>query len=543
MSATVLEGPALAEFLKIRAWRGAHPGKGYYEAAKALGFKRTPESRQWFDHPELFSTPDPSPAEPSAGAGRAPAGAKGGAVPNAAAPAQKPGPAARIETAFANTAGTPEPSPAGSDPGFRHDEDPAGHVEAAVQPAASHGPGKPASEEGHAEADVAEPARAADAGAPSPDPVKEEGGSEALRRRNAEALDGVDLAALAAGTGGEADDDPEEDAEKAASGMKAYGGAASKPAPRKFSLKGLFKHGKGAGKQKKAKSRGAKKDGKSAEEPISLLGPDMKRAKAKCLNPYVDASNAYRSRMTAISVQIPWLKAGIIVLGLLALGIYAENIVLTNRSHIIPYVMTVDSHGFAIASGTANPLAYDGKGNRALTGTTSPNKTAIGMGSSIDERVIRAALTDFIAKMRDVTPDVQILRDNIKTCYSMIGDKDPSGQALDEWFSGEDPDTGGMNPLVRAEKYIVHVRFVSAVTISANTMQIEWVETTRDRDGARAMPDKKMRANLTWYAGQLKDDIEQIQRNPFGIYVKEFHCSSLSVVDDGADGSGEGGNG
>lgn len=535
MSAIRLEGKALSDFNRIRDYRGAHPGDSIYSALRALGLRISNETRAYFDHPELYSArvaQEQQSAQPAASAGEmdqaATAGGAGkeareAALPRAfaARPGKQGGEDAGIAAAFANTAGAPDPA-AGQDPGLRHDEIPfkdEKQVQDCQAPAAA------------AQAMEAAPVLAQAPAAPEPSSAQEDE-NEARRRRNAEAFEDFD-----AGSGGDPEDPDAQEAagDAAASESPKDVGSVAGKARKPGRLLGIF------GRRKKPAGRkepGMGGGGKAAEPPIELLAPDMKRAKAKCRNPYVDASNAYRSRLEAMGAQIPWFKAGIIILGLLSLGIYAENIVVTNRSHIVPYVMTVDSHGFAIASGTAKPLSYDGKGNRALTGTTSPNRVAIGMGDSIDERVIRAALTDFIAKMRDVTPDVQILRDNIKTCYSMIGDRDPSGDTLDRWFSGEDPDTGGMNPLVRAEKYIVHVRFISAVTLSANTMQIDWVETTRDRDGARAMPDRNMRANVTWYAGQLKDEIEQIQRNPFGIYVKEFHVSSLSVVDSGSDQQG-----
>ena len=522
-----LSGQALKDFQKIRAYLTANPGKGALETLKACEIAYSAETLKYCKHPELYddgsvpevksevkSEPQTVAAPESSKAETAAEPEKSALNPQANIQLQ------RIGRAFLNREGAEESVPenenvSAPENGFSNDEKTAESQSAEDLSAAVKADVPVADEEARSDTE--------DAFEDQSDDISEED-------LNLDEVTNSEIANQIGAADPSDDQDPEiskivddstesENAEKSA-----------KPLNFKERMKSLFVKKKIKAKPERSKVKRIKSKAK-AQKIIdeSDLTSDMKRAHGKIDNPYISASTAYRSRLTALSVQIPWLKAGIITLGLLALGIYAQNIYVTSQSRILPYVMTVDSHGFAVASGTAKPLAYNGKGDRLLTGTTSPNKTALGMGTNIDERVIRAALTDFIAKMRDVTPDVQILRDNIKTCYSMIGDRDPSGDTLDKWFSGEDPDTGGKNPLVRAEKEIVHVRFTSALSLTANTMQVEWIEVTRDRDGNRLIPDKQMRANITWYAGQLKDDIEQIQRNPFGIYIKEFHITSLAV--------------
>ncbi|MDD6317974.1 MAG: VirB8/TrbF family protein [Succinatimonas hippei] len=526
-----LSGQALKDFQKIRAYLSANPGKGALETLKACDVAYSAETLKYCKHPELYddgSVPEVK-SEPQSVATPDPSEV---AETKAESAPEKPAldPAAsiqlhRIGNAFSNREGVDESEEESESHSETEDRSDFSNDEKKAETSAA----------ANSPAEVKPDLPAADEEAQSDTEDAFEDQSEDVSEEDLN-LDEVTNSEIAKQIGAADTADPQEPeiskiVDDVANDDSADAQADTAPLSFKERMKSLFvKKNKAATKRSKAQKVKSKGKGKVQKDPDdSDLRSDMKRAHGKIDNPYINASTAYRSRLTALSVQIPWLKAGIITLGLLALGIYAQNIYVTSQSRIIPYVMTVDSHGFAVASGTAKPLAYNGKGDRLLTGTTSPNKTALGMGNNIDERVIRAALTDFIAKMRDVTPDVQILRDNIKTCYSMIGDRDPSGDTLDKWFSGEDPDTGGKNPLVRAEKEIVHVRFTSALSLTANTMQVEWIEVTRDRDGNRLIPDKQMRANITWYAGQLKDDIEQIQRNPFGIYIKEFHITSLSV--------------
>lgn len=232
---------------------------------------------------------------------------------------------------------------------------------------------------------------------------------------------------------------------------------------------------------------------------------DHEHGKTKSLeNPYLDGGRAYRNRIEQVSKQNILVKIWVGVGALLVLGAFAANIEIANRSHFVPYVITVDSHGVAIGTGIAKPVQ-----------------------DNIEERVIRAALTGFISNLRTVTVDKVVLSEQQYQVYSMINMTDPSYQITNEWFTGEDPETNGKTPYERAAEEIVHVKFVSAVSVTPETLQIEWLEESRNRSGQKTAPVKAMRAMVTWYKGTPVNDLEGMQRNPFGIYVKDYSFTEI----------------
>ena len=222
------------------------------------------------------------------------------------------------------------------------------------------------------------------------------------------------------------------------------------------------------------------------------------KAQGKTVNPYLDPRTKYRDRFRTLSSINLWLKIWACVSALLVLGAFGFAIELANRTQFVPYVMTVDSHGVAVGTGLATPI------------TEVPQKVAV------------AALTAYISNLRTVTVDVEYLRDQSQNVLAMTETKDPAYQKIVDWLTGEDPDTGGKSPYDRAAEEIVHLKFTGALQLTASTMQIDWIETTRGRDGQKLKPATPMRAVVTWRKGPPSQEIDFLSRNPYGIYVQDF---------------------
>lgn len=547
-SKKVLEGDEAARFIEIRAWVEAQKPEPSYRDAVAK-FGKFPSA--WILDPGSFEATPPKAAAQDPAAGDPPSkdgDAKAQETPDspekaATAKAQAPAPAHSGEAApavlsvLANADGSDSEPSGGNEDDEDDFEEGAGEdfiapqspdLDARMRRAMRGGilsrGGSHADQLSDASSRLAEEAASApQASAPVPPSEPETGG---IRKPDADdpfVADAPDPVASAA--------EKDSSAEPAKADRRTF----------KDRLKALlFKAPQKDGGASRSKRKGAKArkelsasafdGGTGSATAPQYSDPAKDKANSRKRfdsNPYLSARTMYRSRFDQFAAANSWMKILVMIFGFIAVGMFGFNIYLSGQSHIVPYVISVDDHGFAMASGIATPLKYSGGGSAALTGTSSPNHEGRQLGRSIDERVLRAGLTMFISKLRTVTPDVAILRDNIRSCYAMVGAGDPSVQKLDEWFAGEDPDTGGKNPLVRAEKEIVHVRFKSAVTQSENTMLIEWIEESRDRDGARTRPDRLIRATVTWYLGDLKYDVDQIQRNPFGLYIKDFNWTDV----------------
>jgi type IV secretion system protein VirB5 len=92
---------------------------------------------------------------------------------------------------------------------------------------------------------------------------------------------------------------------------------------------------------------------------------------------------------------------------------------------------------------------------------------------------------------------------------------------MNQWFNG----SKDSSPLVRSAKLTVNTDISSVLPISATSWQVDWQETTRDRDGSLIGKPVHMRATVEVYILPASTHAREsdIQRNPLGIYVRDFH--------------------
>ena len=167
-----------------------------------------------------------------------------------------------------------------------------------------------------------------------------------------------------------------------------------------------------------------------------------------------------------------------------------------SQSKYVPYVIEVDKLGEAVAVGPAQPAA------------------------PADQRVVRASLASFISSARLVTPDLDVQRRAVFTVYAMLKTKDPATVKMNEHLNGSE-ETSVFN---RSKKVTVSTDIETVLPISSTAWQVEWQETTRDRDGSMIGRPIPMRAVLEVYTSPtLQARESDIQRNPLGIYVRDFN--------------------
>ncbi|SDY51434.1 conjugal transfer protein TrbF [Nitrosomonas halophila] len=218
-------------------------------------------------------------------------------------------------------------------------------------------------------------------------------------------------------------------------------------------------------------------------------------------NPYLAARRTWNEHVgSVVSSRQTWQVVGILAM-LIALASVGGVIHIGSQSKFIPYVVEVDKLGQTIAAGPV----------------TASDKA--------DPRVIHATVADFIISARMVTPDIALQRKAVFKVYAHLSPNDPATAKMNEWFNSDDE----ASPFKRAAKEMVNIEIKSVIPQSPDTWQVDWVETTRDRQGTLKGQPETLRALVTVYIAEPTSQTtdEQLRNNPMGIYVRDFSWSRL----------------
>lgn len=237
-------------------------------------------------------------------------------------------------------------------------------------------------------------------------------------------------------------------------------------------------------------------DPRRSDEPL-----EGGRRKGEVENPYLAARRTWNEHIGGVvSQRQTWQVIGILSL-LIALTGVGGMIHIGSQSKFIPYVVEVDKLGQTVAAG--------------------PVQAA----SKADPRVIHAAIADFISDSRMVTPDVALQRQAVFRVYSKLSSNDPATPKMNEWLNGS-PDA---SPFRRAEKEMVSIEIKTVIPQTPDTWQVEWEETSRDRQGTPKGKPVTWRALVTVYVAEVTSQTtdEQLRNNPLSVYVRDFSWSRI----------------
>jgi type IV secretion system protein VirB5 len=225
------------------------------------------------------------------------------------------------------------------------------------------------------------------------------------------------------------------------------------------------------------------------------------RRQGESENPYLSARRTWNDhRQAVLASRQAWQIMGILSL-LLALVGMAGIIHIGQQSKFIPYVIQIDKLGQTAAVSIADKAA------------------------PADPRVIAAALSAFIANARLITPDVSLQRKAVFDVYALLPHNSPATQKMTEFYNGSE----ASSPFKRATQEMVSTEISSAMPLTPETWQVDWVETTRDRQGVMKGRPVPMRALLTLVIAAPTNATteEQLRKNPMGIFVRDFSWSRL----------------
>lgn len=242
------------------------------------------------------------------------------------------------------------------------------------------------------------------------------------------------------------------------------------------------------------------------KKPVTAAGRDPRRIEGRhngeLENPYLTARRTWNEHVGAVvSQRQTWQVIGILSL-LIALAGVGGVIHIGSQSKFIPYVVEVDKFGQAIVAG--------------------PVQAA----SRADPRVIHAMVAEFIGDARLVTPDVALQRRAVFRVYSKLSPTDPATPKMNEWLNGT-PDS---SPFKRAEKEMVSTEIRTVIPQTPDTWQVEWEETTRDRQGAPKGRPVTWRALVTVYIAEITPQTtdEQLRNNPLSVYVRDYSWTPMA---------------
>ncbi len=247
--------------------------------------------------------------------------------------------------------------------------------------------------------------------------------------------------------------------------------------------------------KKKREERGNPADPRKSEEKM-----EGGRRATDGTNPYLSGRRTWNAHISSqVREKYMWLAVAIISL-MIAFTSVGGIVYVGSKSKFIPYLVEVDKLG---------QVSWQG-----------PIETI----SNIDPRIIKATLRTFISEARMVTPDVIVQKKSIYSVYAHIAHNTPAITKMNEFYNG----TPRSSPFKRAKKEMVSVKIISVIPQSSDTWQVDWEETTRDRSGRIIHRPRSWRAMVTVFTtptiGQKE---EQIQKNPLGIYVKDFTWSRI----------------
>lgn len=226
------------------------------------------------------------------------------------------------------------------------------------------------------------------------------------------------------------------------------------------------------------------------------LNTSLKKTKLTT-NPYLNAKRAWNIHTAGLmkSVQV-WQLVGLMSL-LVTLAAVGGLIAIGSQSKFIPLVFQQDANGHTLSITRAEK---------------------VGEATSDDYRMVAA---QFIENIRRVSMDAELQKKAVFQVYSYLNSNDAALAKVQEFYNG------ASNPFERAEQELVSIDIRSVLQESAETWQVDWMETIRNRDGTLKEKPQMMKAMITMYQGQELNDSssESILKNPHLIYVRDFNWS------------------
>ena len=135
------------------------------------------------------------------------------------------------------------------------------------------------------------------------------------------------------------------------------------------------------------------------------------------------------------------------------------------------------------------------------------------------DAVITYHLRRFIEDTREVSSDLAVLKHNWLDAYTLLTPR--GGNMLSAFVQKPEND-----PFRRAQDQRVTVEILSAVRAAGDTWQVDWRESSWDKNGSPLGAPAIWRAMLRTLV-QAPKAAEAMKRNPIGLYIDELHWDKV----------------
>src|SRR5438270_5401328 len=203
-------------------------------------------------------------------------------------------------------------------------------------------------------------------------------------------------------------------------------------------------------------------------------------------NPYLAARREWDERYGHLIARERNWRLMALLCALSSLLTVAGLVYLSARTHIVPFVVAMDSLGRPVAAGPAEQT------------------------TTADDRIKRATLYAWLENLRLVTSDGVAQRKAIDRVYAYVASGSQAQAFISDFYRGDPPQK-------RAQTETASIEVQSVLPTSDRTFEIEWAETTRDLYGT-VTQRARWKAAFT-IAIDPPTDEARARVNPLGIYV------------------------
>lgn len=226
----------------------------------------------------------------------------------------------------------------------------------------------------------------------------------------------------------------------------------------------------------------------------------IKRPDTDTANPYLNARRTWNLHVgSVVYSRFVWQMMALLgmLIGLAAVGGMTK---VASMSKFVPFLYERTATKEAQALGPAMAL------------------------SPTDQSIQFAELKRFIEDARLVTPDALVQRKAIDRVYSKMLSEEAAVAKLNAWFQQNPPGQ-------RAEKIVVNTQNMTALPLSAETVQIDWQETTHDRTGVSMNEPVTWRAIVThrYIEPTPETSLREMELNPARVFVRDFSWTQIST--------------
>ena len=211
-------------------------------------------------------------------------------------------------------------------------------------------------------------------------------------------------------------------------------------------------------------------------------------------SPYLAARREWEERYGGyVSAAKSWKITAFISL-LIALIASVGAIYLANQKEVVPYIVEIDK-----------------------TGKVQQVQRANAADQITQDRIIKAQLSEFIGKIRNVVLDARLQRQNVMEAYVYLRKNTPAFTKITAFFRKNDPFT-------RAKKNTVFVEIVRILPLKEKAYQIEWKETVMDRKSGTTTNVYSYKV-VVYISLAPPNNEGDILKNPIGLIINDLNWS------------------